>query len=68
MHITPEEHCSYVSFETDAPEKNYTELIQKILDLFKPKQFIVTFFANEVILFLFKLKFLLIFNCFLLLT
>lgn len=47
MHITPEAHCSYVSFETDAPEKSYVDLIRKILDLFKPEQFIITFFANE---------------------
>lgn len=48
IHITPEESCSYVSFETDAPTTDYPELIQKVLDIFKPGQFVLTFFANDV--------------------
>lgn len=47
IHITPEPNCSYVSFETNAPEKDYGSLIQKVVGLFQPKEFIVTFFAND---------------------
>lgn len=47
IHITPEPNCSYVSFETNAPDNDYPNLIRKVLSIFKPGQFIVTFFANE---------------------
>jgi len=47
IHITPESEYSYVSFETNAPDNDYPDLIRKVIDLFKPGQFIVTFFANE---------------------
>jgi len=47
IHITPEPSCSYVSFETNAPEKDYPALIARILDIFKPEKFIITFFSNE---------------------
>lgn len=47
IHITPEETCSYVSFETNAPNNDYPELINRVLDIFKPGQFMITFFANE---------------------
>jgi len=47
IHITPEPNCSYVSFETNAPDSDYPDLINRVLNIFKPGQFIVTFFANE---------------------
>ena len=47
IHITPEASCSYVSFETNAPLANYNELIARVLDIFRPGQYIMTFFANE---------------------
>jgi len=47
IHITPEESCSYVSFETNAPVSSYGDLIKRVTKLFKPGQFIVTLFANE---------------------
>lgn len=47
IHITPEEHCSYVSFETNVPESDYTDLIKRVLNVFRPGQFIITFFANQ---------------------
>ena len=47
IHITPEASCSYVSFETNAPSSDYHELIARVLDIFKPGQFIVTLCANE---------------------
>jgi S-adenosylmethionine decarboxylase len=47
IHITPEEDYSYVSFETDAPESDYPALIKRVLKIFNPEQFMLTFFANE---------------------
>jgi S-adenosylmethionine decarboxylase len=47
IHITPEPNCSYVSFETNAPDNDYPDLIKRVLNIFKPGQFILTFFANE---------------------
>ena len=48
IHITPEPSCSYVSFETNAQVCNYAELVKKLLNIFKPGQFIFTFCANDV--------------------
>jgi len=47
IHITPEDSCSYVSFETNAPVSNYPDLIKRLIAIFKPGQFIFTIFANE---------------------
>lgn len=47
IHITPEPSCSYVSFETNAESSDYPDLIKRVLNIFKPGQFIFTFFANE---------------------
>lgn len=47
IHITPEESCSYVSFETNAPCTDYPDLINRVLEIFRPGQFMITFFANE---------------------
>ncbi|KAK3096816.1 hypothetical protein FSP39_003563 [Pinctada imbricata] len=47
IHVTPEPHCSYVSFESNVPQENYTELMQKILDIFRPNKFLMTVFVNK---------------------
>lgn len=47
IHITPEVDFSYVSFETNAPQLSYTELISIVLRLFCPNKFMMTIFANE---------------------
>ncbi|XP_020620890.1 S-adenosylmethionine decarboxylase proenzyme-like isoform X2 [Orbicella faveolata] len=47
IHITPQEECSYVSFETNVKVTCYKELISKVLDAFKPGRFFMTLFANE---------------------
>jgi S-adenosylmethionine decarboxylase len=47
IHVTPETEFSYVSFETNAPQASYMELIAKILRLFSPAKFVMTIFANE---------------------
>jgi len=46
IHITPQPNCSYVSFETNVTKGDYTAYIQQVLDVFKPKNFTVTLFAN----------------------
>ncbi|XP_064489325.1 S-adenosylmethionine decarboxylase proenzyme-like [Ornithodoros turicata] len=48
IHITPEPHCSYVSFETNAPQDNYHELVTTLLKMFLPGKFIMTLFANKL--------------------
>lgn len=47
IHVTPESHCSYVSFETNMKMKDYNQLIQKVLEVFKPGRFTLSFFADE---------------------
>lgn len=47
IHITPEPNCSYVSFETNAESHDYPDLIRRVLAMFKPDEFIFTFFAND---------------------
>lgn len=48
IHITPQPNCSFVSFETNAPLDDYTELILKVLRAFRPERFIVTHMANTL--------------------
>lgn len=48
IHITPQQEFSYVSFETDIPVDSYDILTEKVLKIFKPKQFIATLFSNGV--------------------
>ncbi|XP_015126743.1 S-adenosylmethionine decarboxylase proenzyme [Diachasma alloeum] len=47
IHITPEPEFSYVSFESNIPETSYTEVINRVLNTFKPGKFVVTIFANK---------------------
>ncbi|XP_015791732.1 S-adenosylmethionine decarboxylase proenzyme [Tetranychus urticae] len=47
IHITPEPHCSYVSFETNYPQANYYDLVSRLLKIFSPGKFTLTLFANE---------------------
>ncbi|XP_052709118.1 LOW QUALITY PROTEIN: S-adenosylmethionine decarboxylase proenzyme-like [Crassostrea angulata] len=47
IHVTPEPHCSYVSFESNVPQENYMELMEKVLNTFKPSKFLMTVFANK---------------------
>lgn len=39
IHITPEAHCSYASFETNYKEGGYAEIIKRVINVFKPKRF-----------------------------
>jgi S-adenosylmethionine decarboxylase len=47
VHITPEEACSYASFETNACLTNYSPLVRNALSVFRPKRFVVTMFGDE---------------------
>eukprot|EP00276_Gloeochaete_wittrockiana_P007515 CAMPEP_0184644808 /NCGR_PEP_ID=MMETSP0308-20130426/1444_1 /TAXON_ID=38269 /ORGANISM="Gloeochaete witrockiana, Strain SAG 46.84" /LENGTH=759 /DNA_ID=CAMNT_0027073517 /DNA_START=311 /DNA_END=2590 /DNA_ORIENTATION=- len=47
IHITPESHCSYVSFETNLPLASYNDLIKRVVNTFKPGRISVTLFADE---------------------
>lgn len=46
IHITPQQPCSYVSFESNVRLDDYTELINKVLKAFVPGKVTVTLFAN----------------------
>jgi len=39
IHVTPEPHCSYASFETNASLSSYTHLISSVCEIFKPGSF-----------------------------
>jgi len=47
IHITPEQHCSYASFETNLSLHSYTELIKNVLEFFKPGTFTISFFSEK---------------------
>lgn len=47
IHITPEPHCSYVSFETNISLADYTKLIRDVVSLFKPGRFTVSLFSDS---------------------
>ncbi|CAG2163532.1 unnamed protein product [Oppiella nova] len=48
IHITPEPHCSYVSFETNCPHTAYPDLVNRLLKVFIPGKFLMTICANEL--------------------
>lgn len=47
IHVTPEPHCSFVSFETNLSLNCYDVLVKNVLDIFKPGTFTVTFFTER---------------------
>ena len=48
VHITPQEEGSYVSFETNLPNKeNYASLVEKIVGMFRPRTFDVVTFTES---------------------
>lgn len=50
IHVTPEKHCSYVSFETNTRLDSYSNLIQLVLSIFRPNRFTLSIFADEGVL------------------
>jgi S-adenosylmethionine decarboxylase len=47
IHITPEAHCSFVSFETNVKLANYDELTARVLQTFNPGRFTISLFVDE---------------------
>ena len=47
IHITPEKEFSYVSFETNVRLPSYDALVRKVLSIFRPQRFTVTFSAHR---------------------
>ena len=51
VHVTPESHCSYASFETNVPasqNKGETvDIVSHVVDIFKPGRFTVTLFEAK---------------------
>jgi len=47
IHITPESHCSYASFETNVRVREYATLVRAVLAIFRPKRFTMTLFADD---------------------
>lgn len=47
IHVTPEPQCSYASFETNSTLPAYTPFVRNILNLFGPKRFVLTMFADD---------------------
>ncbi|KAI4194547.1 MAG: hypothetical protein LQ350_007707 [Teloschistes chrysophthalmus] len=51
VHVTPEPHCSYASFETNVPTsqsgRETADVIQQVVGIFKPARFSVTLFEAK---------------------
>ncbi|CAM9940646.1 unnamed protein product [Scytosiphon promiscuus] len=47
IHVTPEESCSYASFETNNPFKSYRSIINNVLNVFRPKRWVLTMVADK---------------------
>eukprot|EP01098_Paradermamoeba_levis_P009975 TRINITY_DN4181_c0_g1_i1.p1 TRINITY_DN4181_c0_g1~~TRINITY_DN4181_c0_g1_i1.p1 ORF type:complete len:343 (-),score=73.34 TRINITY_DN4181_c0_g1_i1:42-1070(-) len=47
IHITPEPHCCYVSFDTNLPQATYTKIVAKVVEVFQPGKFQVALFLDR---------------------
>jgi S-adenosylmethionine decarboxylase len=51
VHVTPEPHCSYASFETNVPHSQNGQttagIIKQVVDIFKPGRFSITLFEAK---------------------
>lgn len=51
VHVTPEPHCSYASFETNVPHsqngQTAANIVQQVVNIFKPGRFTVTLFEAK---------------------
>ncbi|GMM56976.1 adenosylmethionine decarboxylase [Maudiozyma humilis] len=56
LHVTPEKGWSYASFESNVPintiseqKQDNVDVMEKILNVFKPREFCLTFFSKDVL-------------------
>lgn len=47
IHVTPEVECSYASFETNSSLENLTPVVRNVLNIFRPKRFVLTLFGDD---------------------
>jgi len=47
IHVTPEPHCSYASFETNVSMTSYGTLVVDVLSVFRPGSFTLTLFCEK---------------------
>jgi S-adenosylmethionine decarboxylase len=51
VHVTPEPHCSYASFETNVPSgqtgREMADVVEQVVNIFKPGRFSVTLFETK---------------------
>jgi len=51
VHVTPEPHCSYASFETNVPTaqtgRETADIIESVVEIFRPGKFSVTLFETK---------------------
>ncbi len=47
VHVTPEDHQSYVSFETNLFHQDYTSLVKRVTGMVNPRQFMVFFTKSK---------------------
>ncbi|KAI9676372.1 MAG: spermidine resistance protein [Caeruleum heppii] len=51
VHVTPEPHCSYASFETNVPGRQHgretAEVVEQVVGIFRPGRFSVTLFETK---------------------
>lgn len=51
VHVTPEPHCSYASFETNVPSgqtgREMADMVEQVVNIFKPGRFSVTLFETK---------------------
>ena len=47
IHVTPESDFSFVSFESNLPVTSYDVIIKRVLNIFKPRDFIIAVFADS---------------------
>lgn len=53
VHVTPEPHCSYASFETNIPSRQTgretADVVEQVVGIFKPGRFSVTLFEAKAV-------------------
>jgi len=47
IHITPEPHCCYVSYDTNLSTPNYSSIVNKVIEVFNPGKFQIAIFLDK---------------------